>query len=92
MEFDRKERIRELWKEIHGDFFPSFYWRFHPDMFYWYNEDTDSIECDCGLSLPVILKDNELNERNLRDLIWDMENKIYADYKKMGWDLGYWGD
>lgn len=92
MEFDRKERIKELWKKIHGDFIPSFYWRFHPDMFYWYNEDTDSIECDCGLSIPVNLKDDELNERNLRDLIWHMENKIYADYKKIGWDLGYWGD
>ena len=92
MELDRKERIKELWKKIHGDFIPSFYWRFHPDTFYWYNEDTDNIECDCGLSIPVNLKDDELNERNLRDLIWDMENKIYADYKNMGWDLGYGGD
>ena len=92
MEFDRKERIKELWKKIHGDFIPSFYWRFHPDMFYWYNEVTDRIECDCGLSISVNLKDDELNERNLRDLIWDMENKIYADYKNMGWDIGSWKD
>ena len=92
MEFDRKERIKELWKKIHGDFLPYFYWQFHPDMYYWYNEETDRIECDCGLSMPVTLKDDEINERNLRDLIWYMENKIYADYKKIGWDLGYWGD
>ena len=92
MELDRKERIKELWKKIHGDFVPCFHWCFHPDMFYWYNETTDSIECDCGLSMPIALKDEELNERNLRELIWDMENKIYSDYRTMGWDLGYWGD
>ena len=92
MEFYRKERIKELWNKIHGDFVPYFYWHFHPDMEYWYDDETDCLKCDCGLNMPVTLKDDELNERNLRELIWDMENKIYADYKNMGWDLGYWGD
>ena len=92
MDDGRTKKIKALWEEIHGEFIPSFYWQFHPDMQYWYNEDTDRIECVTGLSIPVILKDDELNERNLRDLIWDMENKIYADYKNMGWDLGYWRD
>ena len=88
MEFDRKERIKELWKKIHGDFVPIFYWRFHPNMFYWYNEDTDRIECDCGLRYPVNLNDEELNRRNLINIIDDMESQIYKDYKKMGWDIG----
>lgn len=88
----RKERIKGLWKKIHGDRVPCFNWQFHPDMFYWYNKETNSIECDCGLVIPVTLKDEELNERNLRKLIRDMEDKIYTDYKKTGFDLGYRGD
>ena len=58
---NRKQRIKCLWKKIHGDFVPTFYWKFHPNIYYWYNTDTDSIECDCGLSMPVTLKDEELN-------------------------------
>ena len=89
MEPKRIEKIKELWKQIHGYFVPVFDWQFHPDMYYWYNTETDCIECDCGLTVPITLKDEELNENNLRELIWDMENKIYADYKEIGWDLGY---
>lgn len=88
----RVEKVKEIWKNIHRDFVPCFYWQFHPNMYYWYNEITDSIECDCGFSIPVTLKDEELNERNLRELISEMEYKIYSDYKNMGWDIGYWGD
>ena len=93
MEKDRKEKIKELWKKIHRDNFPSFFhWQYHPEMRYWYNEDTDAIECDCGLVKPVTLTDDELNDRNLRELIDEIEYQIYIDYKKIGWDLGYWGD
>ena len=88
-EFDRVEKINDLWKKIHRDLVPTFYWQFHPDMLYWYNTENDSIECDCGLSMPVTLKNEELNESNLRKLIWNMQNKIYADYKITGWDIGY---
>lgn len=93
MEKDRKEKIKDLWEKIHrGPLVPAFYWQFHPDMFYWYNEELECIECDCGLRMPIKFCDEELNERNLRQLIWDMENKIYCDYKRMGWDIGWWGD
>ena len=93
METMRIEKIKELWEKIHyGNLVPAFYWHFNPDMFYWFNETKDCIECDCGLSMPVSLTDEELNERNIRELISEMEYKIYDDYKKMGWDIGYWGD
>lgn len=88
----RKEKIKELWKKIHGNFVPTFRWQFHPDRRYWNNEDTDSIECDCGLVKPITFTNEELNERNLRKLICEMEAQIYHDYKKTGWDIGYWGD
>lgn len=45
-------------------------------MYYWYNENSDSIECDCGLIMPVSLKDDELNENNIRELISDMKDRI----------------
>ena len=89
---DRKERIKKLWKKIHGDFVPCFNWQFYPDMFYWYNENLDSIECDCGLILPINLSDEDLNERNLWELIRKMESMVYHDYQKIGWDLGWYPD
>ena len=92
MDLDRKERIKELWNKIHGDLVPIFYWQFHPNMEYWYDDETDCLKCDCGLVMPIDFKDDELNERNIRNLIWEMRNKIYADYKKMGWDIGSWKD
>ena len=87
MNKERAEKIKDLWKKIHGDFVPTFYWQFHPDMFYWYNEEMDCIECDCGLQMPIKFIGEELNERNLRQLIRDIRNKIYSDYKKIGWEL-----
>ena len=89
MDAERVEKIKILWNKIHGDFVPTFYWQFHPDMLYWYNTENDSIECDCGLSMPITLKDEELNERNIRALIRNMESKIYRDYRNIGWDIGY---
>ena len=91
-EYNKVGKIKELWNKIHGDIAPLFHWQFHADMHYWYNQETDCLECDCGLSLPVVLKDEELNERNLRKLISEMEYQIYSDYKKMGWDIGYLKD
>ena len=92
MDDGRTKKIKALWEEIHGEFIPSFYWRFHPDMQYWYNEDTDAIECDCGLRFPINLSDEELNERNLLERIRKMESMIYHDYQKMGWTLGWYPD
>ena len=89
MNAERFEKIKELWNKIHADFVPTFYWKFHPNMYYWYNADTDSIECDCGLSMPITLKDEELNECNLHELIRKMKSKIYRDYRNIGWDIGY---
>lgn len=92
MEIERNKIIKEIFDSIHREWVPCFHWQFHPDMRYWYNENINCIECDCGLSLPVILKVDEINERNIRKLIDKMEDQIYRDYKKMGWDLGYRGD
>lgn len=89
MDAVRVEKIKKLWSNIHGDYVPTFYWKFHPNMYYWYNEITDSIECDCGLSMPITLKDEELNECNLHELIRKIESNIYRDYLNMGWDIGY---
>ena len=91
-EYNKVGKIKELWNKIHSDIVPSFHWQFHDDMFYLYNEKKDCIECDCGLSLPVFLKYEELNERNLRKLISEMEYQIYSDYKKMKWDIVYFKD
>lgn len=51
-------------------------------MYYWYNENSDSIEGDCGLVMSILLKDDELNENNIRELIREMEYRIYTDYRK----------
>ena len=92
MKTKRIFKIKELWNSVHGRRVPCFYWKFHPDMYYWYNECINCIECDCGLRVPVNLKYEELTEMTIRELIKDMEYKIYADYKKMGWDIGIWED
>ena len=92
MRRDRNKRIKEIFYSIHGYAEPSFYWQFHLDMRYWYNEDTDTLDCDCGLVMPITLNDDELNERNIRELIRNMESKIYRDYRDMGWDIGWFPD
>ena len=92
MEIERNKIIKEIFDSIHREWVPCFHWQFHPDMPYWYNENINCIECECGLVMPVSLKDEDLNERNLWNFIREMENKIYSDYLNIGWDIGYWGD
>lgn len=92
MASERMEIIKDIWNKIHENFVPVFSWRFHPDMAYWYNDVNDTIECDCGLSMPIILIDGELDERNLQKLIKEMEFQIYEDYRSMGWDIGWFPD
>lgn len=89
MEIERNKRIKEIFDSIHRELVPCFHWQFYPDMRYWYNEDIDTLDCDCGLVMPITLNDDELNERNIRELIRNMESKIYQDYRDMGWDIGY---
>ena len=43
-------KITEIMKSYHGRFVPMFHWSNHTPMKIWYNEQTNTICVDCGVS------------------------------------------
>ena len=58
---ERQEKIKKLWKEIHGFLLPEFRWWHYPHMMYRYNAEEDTIECDYGHPLEDYLEGEELS-------------------------------
>lgn len=86
----RSEKIRRLWKKIHGNHATYFLWENHPYMHYDYNATTDTIDCECGISVPINLPTEEITQLKLIEMIDSLELKVYEEYKeKHNIDLGY---
>ena len=78
---ERSDIIKKYWDNIHGRFIPMFKWRYFANMRYFYNENDNSITCECGTSVKIDLKDNEINRKSLKDLIRKLEVKVYRYFK-----------
>lgn len=86
----RIEKINKFWEDIHDICFPYFYWKNHSPMQYEYNNVTDTIDCECGISIPINVSTEDLTEDILVRLIDELEYKIYKEYKeKKNINLGY---
>lgn len=82
MDPERVEIIKRLWNEIHGRYVPIFYWDNYQDMHYYYEPETDSFYCECGLHMPIDIPTEKLSKQTLCDRIDDFENEIYDYYYK----------
>lgn len=83
MDSERVEIIKRLWAEIHEDRVPMFYWdNYFMNMRYYYNAEDDSLDCECGLRMPIEIPTSELSRAALRDKIQDFEDLIFKYYLK----------
>ena len=82
MEKKRTQIIAEVFKDIHGNLVPMFRWINYPHMEYYYNEETDTIDCDCGVWVVVSLKDEEISYDTILQLLYDLEDKVREKYLK----------
>lgn len=83
----RIELIEEIFDDIHRlDEFhikiPMFRWLNYKPMKYWYNAETDSMECECGVSIPFNVKDEDINYDVILDSLYALENKVMRVYKE----------
>lgn len=69
-----------LWEEIFKNYIPMFRWDNYKHMRYWYNEETDSLDCECGLSMDIDIPTDKLSKATVRNLIIDFEDKIFDYY------------
>lgn len=85
----RAEKIRQLWDKAHGRWVPCFYWEKHPPMLYAYNAIRDTIDCECGIRVPIDVPTEELTIGKLGDLVEKLELKVFNEYlEQRGIDLG----
>ena len=78
----RKEILDRIFKEYHGRLVPMMHWGNHSPMRYAYNALTDSIECDCGVSVVIPFSNEELSLKNIDKLIDILYDKIRAYFKQ----------
>lgn len=58
-------------------------------MRYYYNEKNDSIDCECGISIPIDIPTEDLTQKKLVQLIDELEIKVLNEYiDKYNIDLG----
>lgn len=82
MKQSRTEKIKEIFEKIHGDLVPMFRWINYKHMEYWYNEETDEMECDCGVSVKLDYKDEELSYTTVLKTLYDLQDKVIEVYKE----------
>lgn len=80
MNIERKKIIDKVFKDIHGDRVPMFRWVNHASMEYYYNEETDTLDCDCGIFVDIHLEDNEITYSTLIEVIYLLEEKVHAEF------------
>lgn len=81
MDRKRVDIIKEKWKLVHGRFVPMFRWRNHESMRYVYDENDDSIKCDCGVGITLDLPTDQITENTLKEEIRRLEYKVYRTFK-----------
>lgn len=89
MNIEKINKVKELWRNIHSFHSPVFCWEKHDWMKYYYNETTDSLECECGISIPVEAPLEDINIDYLRDKISDLRYDVLNEYRKNNIDLGW---
>lgn len=78
---NRIEKIKRIWKDMHGCLVSCFYWDNATEMRYDYNAKTDSIDCECGISISIKDIPTELlTEDSLVKKIDELELKVYDEY------------
>lgn len=77
----RSEKIKRVFKDIHGIKVPMFRWVNYSPMRYWYNEKTDSIECECGISIPFDVPNEDIDYNTVLDSLYQLEDKVRFEYK-----------
>ena len=78
----RANKIKEVFKEIHGNLVPMFRWINYRHMEYWYNEETDEIECDCGISITFDCQDENINYDTVLNALYKLQDKVWEFYKE----------
>lgn len=80
MEENRIDKIKKIWHGIHGEWVPMFHWSHYKSLEYKYNDMTDSIECECGVSVPIDILTENLTEDIIRDKIYELDGKVQDYY------------
>lgn len=80
MDSNRIEIIKSLWEEIFKNNIPMFRWDNYKHMRYWYNAETNSLYCECGLSMNIDIPTDKLSKATVKNLIRDFEDKIFDYY------------
>lgn len=76
----RSQLIKKEFDRIHGSKIPMFRWINYSPMRYWYNEETNSFDCDCGLSVVFTVPNENINYSSVSSAIDELENKIREEY------------
>lgn len=82
MDNSRKNKIIQVFKEIHGIKVPMFRWLNYESMRYWYNEFTDSIDCECGTSIRLDISDEDINYDTILDALYNLEDKVREEFQR----------
>ena len=82
MEKKRTQIIKDVFDDIHGNLVPMFRWINYSPMEYWYNHDTDCMECDCGISVPFNVKDEDINFTSVDKALDELEDKVRDKFLK----------
>ena len=80
MEKNRGDLINKEFSRIHGCKIPMFRWENYSPMRYWYNEETNSFDCDCGLSVAFIISNDDINYESVSNAINELEDKVRTEY------------
>lgn len=74
-------------KSYHGRFAPMFHWANYPPMKIWYDEQTNSICVDCGISKRIPNDTESFNESLYDTLLNELEDEIIIYFKGKGIEL-----
>lgn len=78
----RENKIKRIFKQIHGNHIPMFYWDNHTPMRYEYSPINNSITCDCGVSISLeSIEDEDINFQNILSEIFKLEECVWDDFK-----------
>lgn len=80
MKNTRSDLINKEFNRIHGCKIPMFRWINYSPMRYWYNEETNSLDCDCGLSVDFKVSNEDINYESVYNAITELEDKVRNEY------------
>lgn len=80
-------KITEIMKSYHGRFVPMFHWSNHTPMKIWYNEQTNTICVDCGVSKMLSDDIESFDENMYCNILYELETEIINSFRKNGIEL-----